>query len=91
MFWKVCRKENRLRPTVSSPRLLTDIEESEWRQFRKYLCGQHKKILQQAIPHSKIILPFFVQFNKSVIWGEFADGLNKKGKKTYKNDKGMSF
>jgi hypothetical protein len=91
MFWKVCRKENRLRPTVSSPRLSIGIEESEWRQFRKYLFGEHKKILQQTILHSKIILPFFVQFNKSVIWREFADGLTKKGKKAYENDKGMSF
>jgi hypothetical protein len=78
----VCRKENRLCPTVSSLRLLIDIEESEWKQFRKYLCWQHKKILQQTILHSKTILPFFVLFNKSVVWREFAGGLNKKGKKT---------
>jgi hypothetical protein len=39
MFWKVCRKENRLCRTVSSLRLLIDIEELEWKQFRKYLCG----------------------------------------------------
>src|SRR5919107_5300095 len=66
MFWKVCRKENRLCPKVSYPRLLMGIEESEWKQFRKHLCGHHKKNLQRAIFHYKITLPFFVQFNKSV-------------------------
>lgn len=40
--------------TIPSFRLLIDIEELEWREFRKYLCKQDKKIFNKLFSLPKI-------------------------------------
>ncbi len=40
--------------TIPSFRLLIDIEEAEWKQFRKYLCSQDKKIFNKLFSLPKL-------------------------------------
>ena len=40
--------------TIPSFRLLIDIEKLEWREFRKYLCRQDKKIFNKLFALPKL-------------------------------------
>lgn len=82
--------------TIPSFRLLIDIEKLEWKEFRKHLCRQDKKIFTKlfALPklycHSLsniknplIIPPVFMTIlfhNEKIMYSSIKDNLKKRKK-----------